>query len=166
MPDRIGLFTGSFDPVTKGHLDLIERASKLFDTLYVGIFYNINKQELFNIEQKERMVRKTVEHLANVRFVTSHDELAVDVAKRLGVTTFVRGLRNGADIDYEANMQFYNNHLAPELETIYLVSKTQYQYLTSSRIRELLAFDQDISAYVPQSVMNELERKNEKTKTI
>ena len=63
-------------------------------------------------------------------------------------------------------MQFYNNHLAPELETIYLVSKPQYQYLTSSRIRELLAFDQDISAYVPQSVMNELERKNEKTKTI
>ena len=127
MSDKIGLFTGSFDPITKGHIDLIERASKLFDCLYVGIFYNLEKKSFFSIEAKEKMVTAALAHLENVKIVTSHDELAVEVARKLGVTTFVRGLRNSQDLDYEGNLNFFNHELAPELDTIFLISTPAHQ---------------------------------------
>ena len=156
MSDKIGLFTGSFDPITKGHVDLIERASKLFNKLYVGIFYNREKSGFFTIEARERIVK---EHLDNVEVITSQNELAVTVARRLRAKVFVRGLRNSQDLDYEADMTFFNRELAGELETIFLLSKPAYQHISSSRIRELFAFQQDIADYVPQSVIKELERR-------
>lgn len=159
MSDKIGLFTGSFDPITKGHVDLIERASRLFDKLYVGIFYNREKSGFFRIEARERMVKEALEHLDNVEVITSQNELAVTVARRLRAKVFVRGLRNSQDLDYEADMTFFNRELAEELETIFLLSKPAYQHISSSRIRELLAFQQDIADYVPQSVIKELERR-------
>ena len=159
MSDKIGLFTGSFDPITKGHVDLIERASKLFNKLYVGIFYNREKSGFFRIEARERMVKEALEHLDNVEGITSQNELAVTVARRLRAKVFVRGLRNSQDLDYEADMTFFNRELAGELETIFLLSKPAYQHISSSRIRELFAFQQDIADYVPQSVIKELERR-------
>ena len=163
MSDKIGLFTGSFDPITKGHVDLIERASRLFDKLYVGIFYNREKSGFFIIEARERIVKEALQHLDNVEVITSQNELAVIVARRLGAKAFVRGLRNSQDLDYEADMTFFNRELAGELETIFLLSKPAYRHISSSRIRELIAFQQDIAAYVPQSVIKELERiKDEK----
>ena len=162
MSNKIGLFAGSFDPITKGHVDLIERASKLFDSLYVGIFYNLEKKSFFSIEAKEKMVIDALSHLENVNIVTSHDELAVEVARKLGVTTFVRGLRNGQDLEYERNLNFFNYELAPELDTIFLMSKPNYQHISSSRIRELIAFEQDVSKYVPESVVKELKKQHGK----
>ena len=159
MSDKIGLFTGSFDPITKGHVDLIERASRLFDKLYVGIFYNREKSGFFIIEARERIVKEALQHLDNVEVITSQNELGVIVARRLGAKAFVRGLRNSQDLDYEADMTFFNRELAGELETIFLLSKPAYQHISSSRIRELLAFQQDIADYVPQSVIKELERR-------
>ena len=164
MSNKIGLFAGSFDPITKGHVDLIERASKLFDSLYVGIFYNLEKKSFFSIEAKEKMVIDALSHLENVNVVTSHDELAVEVARKLGVTTFVRGLRNGQDLEYERNLNFFNYELAPELDTIFLMSKPNYQHISSSRIRELIAFEQDISKYVPEIDVKELKKQDEKNK--
>ena len=146
MSDKIGLFTGSFDPITKGHVDLIERASKLFNKLYVGIFYNREKSGFFTIEARERIVKEALQHLDNVEVITSQNELAVTVARRLGAKAFVRGLRNSQDLDYEADMNFFNHELAGE-------------HISSSRIRELVAFQQDIADYVPQSVIKELERR-------
>ena len=139
MSDKIGLFTGSFDPMTLGHLDLIERASRLFDCLYVGIFFNHEKKGYFTIEQREAMVTESVAHLSNVRVITSEAEL-----------------RNSQDFLYESNMDYFNHQLAPELETIYLCAQPQYQALSSTRIRELLTFQQDVSAYVPESVIKEM----------
>lgn len=162
MSNKIGLFAGSFDPITKGHVDLIERASKLFDSLYVGVFYNLEKKSFFSIEAKEKMVIDALSHLENVNIVTSHDELAVEVARKLGVTTFVRGLRNGQDLEYERNLNFFNYELAPELDTIFLMSKPNYQHISSSRIRELIAFEQDVSKYVPESVVKELKKQHGK----
>ena len=147
--------------MTKGHVDLIERASRLFDKLYVGIFYNWEKSGFFTIEARERMVKEALQHLDNVKVIISQNELAVTVARRLGAKVFVRGLRNSQDLDYEANMNFFNQELAGEIETIFLLSKPAYQHISSSRIRELIAFQQDITAYVPQSVIKELERIND-----
>ena len=156
MSDRNGLFTGSFDPITIGHVQLIERASRLFDRVYVGIFYNPEKVGLFSIEQRVRMVEGALAHLENVEIVTSTQELAVTVARNLGVITLIRGLRNAQDLAYEANMDYFNHQLAPEVETIYLYAQPPYQAISSTRIRELLAFQQDISPYVPESVMEEI----------
>ena len=157
MSDKIGLFTGSFDPITKGHIDLIERASKLFDCLYVGIFYNLEKKSFFSIEAKEKMVTAALAHLENVKIVTSHDQLVVDVARRLGAKTLVRGLRNATDLQYESSFDYYNHQLAPEIETIYLYSRPEHIYISSSAMRELLKFGQEIQQYVPNSVVVELE---------
>ena len=157
MSDKIGLFTGSFDPMTNGHLDLIERASKLFDKLYVGIFYNPHKMGFLPIESRKKTVEKAVGHLKNVEVMASHDELVVDVARKLGVQVLVRGLRNATDLQYEASFDYYNHQLASELETIYLHSRPEHVYISSSAVRELLKFGQDISGYVPNTVLEELE---------
>ena len=142
MSDKIGLFTGSFDPMTNGHLDLIERASKLFDQLYVGIFYNPHKTGFLTIESRKKTVEKAVAHL--------------------GAGILVRGLRNATDLQYEASFDFYNHQLAGEMETIYLHSRPEHVYISSSAVRELLKFGQDISGYVPNAVLEELnnEEKN------
>ena len=162
MSDKIGLFTGSFDPITKGHLDLIERASELFDQLYVGIFYNPHKNGFLPIESRLETVEKAVVHLENVQVIASHDELVVDVARKLGVEVLVRGLRNATDLQYEASFDFYNHQLAGEMETIYLHSRPEHIYISSSAVRELLKFGQDVSEYVPNAVLEELnhEEKN------
>ena len=157
MSDEIGLFTGSFDPMTNGHMDLIERASKLFDKLYVGIFYNPHKMGFLPIESRKKTVEKAVGHLKNVEVMASHDELVVDVARKLGVQVLVRGLRNATDLQYEASFDYYNHQLASELETIYLHSRLEHIHISSSAVRELLKFGQDISGYVPNTVLEELE---------
>ena len=157
MSDKIGLFTGSFDPMTNGHLDLIARASKLFDKLYVGIFYNPHKMGFLPIESRKKTVEKAVGHLKNVEVMASHDELVVDVARKLGVQVLVRGLRNATDLQYEASFDYYNHQLASELETIYLHSRLEHIHISSSAVRELLKFGQDISGYVPNTVLEELE---------
>ena len=118
---KIAMFTGSFDPITNGHMDIIARASKLFDELYIGLFYNKNKQGFWDIETRKRILEEVVADFPNVKVITAHDSLAVDVARDLGVTYLVRGLRNATDFDYEANMDYFNKGLAPELETVYLI---------------------------------------------
>jgi pantetheine-phosphate adenylyltransferase len=143
--------------MTNGHLDLIERASKLFDKLYVGIFYNPHKMGFLPIESRKKTVEKAVGHLKNVEVMASHDELVVDVARKLGVQVLVRGLRNATDLQYEASFDYYNHQLASELETIYLHSRLEHIHISSSAVRELLKFGQDISGYVPNTVLEELE---------
>lgn len=160
MSDKIGLFTGSFDPVTLGHLDLIKRASELFETLYVGLFYNQAKVGYFSLESRLKMLREAVADLGNVKVVSLSDRLAVDFARELGVTHLVRGLRNATDLEYESGLAFYNSYLAEELETIFLLSKHDYRYLSSSSVRELLHFRADISDFVPRSVIEEMEKEN------
>ena len=109
---KIAMFTGSFDPITNGHMDIIARASKLFDELYIGLFYNKNKQGFWDVETRKRILEEVVADLPNVKVITAHDSLAVDVARDLGVTYLVRGLRNATDFDYEANMDYFNKGLS------------------------------------------------------
>ncbi|MFU2163645.1 pantetheine-phosphate adenylyltransferase [Streptococcus pluranimalium] len=155
---KIGLFTGSFDPVTLGHVDLIARASQLFDQLYVGIFYNKEKEGLFSIDDRQDMLEEALKELANVKVITANNSLAVAVAADLEVTHLVRGLRNGNDLTYEVNLEFYNKRLNPKIDTVYLMSANQWQEVSSSRIRELIYFKAAISDFVPNSVVEKVEK--------
>ncbi|MBL6538486.1 pantetheine-phosphate adenylyltransferase [Streptococcus suis] len=159
MSDKIGLFTGSFDPITNGHLDLIERASGLFDKLYVGIFTNPNKKGLLSPEQRLDVLEDLFAKEDKVEAFLAKNELVVDVAHRLGVTHLVRGLRNATDLEYESSFDFYNRRLAPDLETVYLIAKPELKFVSSSQVRELVQFGQDINPYVPLRVSQELDSK-------
>ncbi len=155
---KIGLFTGSFDPITNGHIDLIERASQLFDQLYVGIFYNQAKTGFFSVDERRQMVEASLAHLENVTVITSSDKLAVAVAEELEATHLVRGLRNGTDLAYEMKMEFYNQALSEKLDTVYLTAKLKHREISSSGIRELIHFGATIEDYVPQAVSAILEK--------
>ncbi|HGF1449350.1 TPA: pantetheine-phosphate adenylyltransferase [Streptococcus suis] len=159
MSDKIGLFTGSFDPITNGHLDLIERASGLFDKLYVGIFTNPNKKGLLSPEQRLAVLEDLFAKEDKVEAFLAKNELVVDVAHRLGVTHLVRGVRNATDLEYESSFDFYNRRLAPDLETVYLIAKPELKFVSSSQVRELVQFGQDINPYVPLRVSQELDSK-------
>ena len=172
---KIAMFTGSFDPITNGHMDIIARASNLFDELYIGLFYNKNnlgissyrssnknKQGFWDVATRKRILEEVVADFPNIKVITAHDSLAVDVARDLGVTYLVRGLRNATDFDYEANMDYFNKGLAPELETVYLIASHEVTPVSSSRVRELIYFEGDISSYVPQAVVKEVEAKRGK----
>ncbi|NQJ72102.1 pantetheine-phosphate adenylyltransferase [Streptococcus suis] len=162
MSDKIGMFTGSFDPITNGHLDIIERASGLFDKLYVGIFFNPNKIGLFTGQERLALLQKVFERNEKIEVFLASQELVVDVARERRVSHIVRGLRNGIDLEYEANFDYFNRQLAPELETVYLMSKPEYRNISSSQIRELIHYQQDISPYVPQVVSEEIKKNEEK----
>ncbi|EIQ82333.1 UNVERIFIED_CONTAM: pantetheine-phosphate adenylyltransferase [Streptococcus canis] len=161
MSTKIGLYTGSFDPVTNGHLDIIKRASHLCDQLYVGIFYNPTKEGFFKPEIRQLMLTQALETFSDVTVVMAENRLAVDVAKELQVTHLIRGLRNAADFDYEANLEYFNHMLAPTLETVYFISKNEWQPLSSSRVRELIHFQSSLEGLVPQSVIAQVEKMNE-----
>ncbi|MGT2924581.1 pantetheine-phosphate adenylyltransferase [Streptococcus caviae] len=166
MSDKIGLFAGSFDPVTNGHVDIIERAGKLFDKLYVGIFYNKDKSGLFDVDSRQRMLEAALSDLDNVCVIRARDSLAVDVARDLKATHLVRGLRGSEDLEHEARLDFFNRELAPELETVYLLTKLDMKYVNSTHVRELIYFKSDIKKYVPASVVKEVEKKFENNQKI
>lgn len=156
MSDKIGLFTGSFDPITNGHLDLIARGSQLFDTLYVGLFYNSHKTGFLPLARRKALLEAVLADFENVRVISASASLVVDVARQYGVTHLLRGLRNGQDLEYEASLDFYNRELAPTLDTVYLLAQPQLKYVSSSQIRELIHFKADISSYVPPQILEEL----------
>ena len=139
MSDRSGLFTGSFDPITIGHVQLIERASRLFDRVYVGIFIIRKKVGLFYWAARAHG-RRGLGSFGKCWNCDVDSRVGVTVARNLGVITLIRGLRNAQDLVYEANMDYFNHQLAPELETVYLYAQPPYQAISSTRIRELLAF--------------------------
>lgn len=155
---NIGLFAGSFDPVTNAHLELLKKASPLFETLYVGIFYNLEKKGMFTLKQRKMFLEESLVDLRNIKVISCSNKLVVDVAKEYGVTHLVRGIRNANDLEYEASLEFFNHQLAPEIETLYFLSSLEKRYLSSSSVRELIHFGQDISDYVPSSVVKEVEK--------
>lgn len=124
------------------------------------VFFNPHKQGFLPLENRKRGLEKALGHLENVEVVASHDKLVVDVAKRLGATFLVRGLRNAADLQYEASFDYYNHQLSSDIETIYLHSRPEHLYISSSGVRELLKFGQDIACHVPESILEEI--RNEK----
>lgn len=157
---KIAVFAGSFDPFTIGHLDIVKRASALFDEVWVLLAVNASKCYMFSEETRLEMVRKAVENIPNVK-VDCFDGLTVDFAKRVGAKYLVRGIRGAADVEYEQTVAWNNKVLCPECETVFLSSAPEHLMVSSSVVRELLksgiARDEEgyklLAKYVPESTI-------------
>jgi pantetheine-phosphate adenylyltransferase len=151
---RIAVYTGSFDPITLGHLNVIERSSRLVDRLIVGIGVNIEKQSLFTPEERVDQVRRSVAHLSNVE-VRSFSGLAVSFCRECGARVLLRGVRSLGDIEAEFTMIMANRKLDPGIETVLLMADDQFSHVSSSLIKQIasLARDDELARFVPQEVV-------------
>ncbi len=154
---RLAIFPGSFDPITNGHLDLIDRALKMFDRVYVAILTNTSKKPLFTIEERLGMMREC--QRSERVLVGSFQGLLVDFAHAQGAAVIIRGLRAVSDFEYELQMAMMNRELAPNLETVFLMPKNVYSYLSSRLVKEVAVLGGDISKLVPKNVEEALKRK-------
>ena len=152
------IYPGSFDPVTLGHVDIIERSCVKFEKLYVAVMENEAKRPLFTLEEKIDMLKKETAHLPNVEIVAGSG-LTVDFARSVGADTIIRGLRVMSDFEYEMQQSTYNMLFAPELETFFLMAKPQYSFLSSSAAKTVASFGGDLSALVPAYVAEKMREK-------
>ena len=154
---HIAVCPGSYDPITKGHIDIITRASEIFDELIVSVVNaSVRKDRvLFQAEERVRFIEHATAHLPNVR-VETFDVLIVDYARRVGATAIVKGLRAISDFEYELEMNQLNRHLADDIESVYLMASPQYSFLSSSGVKEIATFGGDVSDLVPDEVAERL----------
>lgn len=154
----IGIYPGSFDPVTKGHLDVIKRASKIVDRLLVAVLVNNTKSPLFTTEERVDMLRRVTTGLDNVE-VVSYQGLTVEMARKYGATVMIRGLRAVTDFEYELQIAQTNHIIAPDIDTIFLTTNLKYAYLSSSIVKEVSYYDGDISRFVPEEIVELVQQK-------
>jgi pantetheine-phosphate adenylyltransferase len=156
MAERVALYPGSFDPLTNGHLDVLFRAHRLADHVVVAILENDAKKPLFSVEERIEMIREILGDDPAVS-VRSFSGLLVDFAREIGATLLVRGLRAISDYEYELQMALMNRRLAPSIETVFLMAKEEYSYVSSRLVKEVARLGADVSGLVPESVRLRLE---------
>ena len=149
--NRLAIYPGSFDPITNGHLDVLERASRLFAKVIIAVLGNPNKKATLPIETRIKLVKEAVSHLDNVE-TGSFTGLTVDYAKAKNAQVLIRGLRAVSDFEYEMQMAQTNKHLYPQLDTIFLVPRMENNFISSSVIKEISLLGGDISQFVPEPV--------------
>ena len=154
----IAIYPGSFDPITNGHLDIATRAAKLFDKLVIGVYDTPDKHLMFTTKERVELVKKSITSLPNVE-VEAFPGLVVDFARKIGAQTMVRGLRMSADFDREFDMAMMNKKLHPELELVCLMATLQYQFLSSSLLKEAANLGGNINDLVPEPVAIALRKK-------
>ena len=155
------IYPGSFDPVTFGHLDIIERSSKMFDEVIIGVLCNSAKKSLFTVEERVDMIRKMTDKYDNVK-VMSFEGLLIDFAKEVDATIIIRGLRAVTDFDYEIQIAQTNKVEYDKLETIFMATALQYSYLSSTIVQEFASYGGDISRFVPEEIVPLVEDKFKK----
>lgn len=155
MKNKSVICPGSFDPVTRGHLDIITRASKMFDRVYVAVLVNSSKKPCFSIEERMALMREAVSALPNVE-VVSFEGLLAAYCRKHQIDAIVKGLRAVSDFEYEFQMAIANKKLCPQLETIFLTADSDSMYLSSSMVREIGAYGGDISNFVPACVHDKI----------
>lgn len=158
MKKITALYPGTFDPITNGHLDIIKRASKLFDKVIVTIAVNSSKKQLFSKEERKDMILKCVKSFKNVS-VDTFDGLIVDYARKKNASVLIRGMRAVSDFEYEFQMSLINSKLNKDITTIFMMPNEKYTYLNSSIVRELSSFKGNISDFVPKYVQKKLKEK-------
>jgi pantetheine-phosphate adenylyltransferase len=160
----IAIYPGSFDPITLGHLDIIERGSKLFDRVVVAVLRNPGKTPLFTVEQRLRQIHTATQHLPQVE-VDSFDGLTVDYANMIGAKVLLRGLRVMSDFEKELQMAHTNKTLSTEIETVFLATSTEHGFLSSSIVKEIAKFNGSIDHLVSPHVATEIYRAYKKSST-
>jgi len=153
------IYPGSFDPITNGHINIIERGAKLFDKLYVVLSENVDKKYLFTLKERVFLTRQAVAHIENVEVIISENKLTVDFAQDLGVNAILRGFRGATDFDYEFMMTLTNQKLNVGVETVFLTADIEHMYLSSSMVKEVAKFDGDVGIFVPECVAVALKEK-------
>ena len=161
-PNVVAIYPGSFDPITNGHLDLIQRGSRLFDRLIVAILRNETKEPLFSVEERIEMLLEVVHVYPNVE-VDSFHGLLVDYATQHSATVLLRGIRAISDYEYELQMALMNRRLRPEIETVFMMSNEAYSFISSRLVKEVIGLGGNISGLVPPSVEARLVRQLSKT---
>lgn len=147
------VYPGSFDPISNGHLDIIERTSRIVDELHIVVSYNIKKATIFSVEERINMIKLVTKDLPNVH-VTSYDGLIVNYCKENNINILIRGLRNYQDYENEFSLFQFNRDINPNIETILMLPSSKNQFVSSSAIKELVTFNCDISSYVPAEIKN------------
>lgn len=148
---RTGLYPGSFDPITNGHLDIVRRASKMFDEVSVGVLVNSSKNPMLTVEERVKLIEEAVADLPNVK-VIQFSGLLVDYVKANDITAIVRGLRAISDFEMELQMASMNKKLNDDAETVFMMTATEYSYLSSSLVKEVFKFGGEIAGLVPENV--------------
>jgi len=154
----VAVYPGSFDPVTLGHIDIVKRAAALFDRLYVAVLQNPSKSPLFTAEARVEMLTKAVNSYPNV-YVERFEGLVVEYARSRGAQAMVRGLRAVSDFEVEFKMASMNNRLAPEVETLFLMTTSEYSFISSSIVKEVASLGGPVGSWVPDHVAEALERR-------
>ena len=155
---RIAVYPGSFDPITNGHLDIIERASRIYDKVIVGVLNNASKTPLFTAEERREQISGVISGFDNVE-VDVFDGLLVDFVKSKRASVIVKGLRTVADFECEFQMALLNKALNPECETVFLMTDSKYSYISSSMVKELAGFNGDLTGLVPCEIIAKIKQK-------
>ncbi|MEW6321148.1 MAG: pantetheine-phosphate adenylyltransferase [Acidobacteriota bacterium] len=155
---RLAVYPGSFDPLTNGHVDIIERGSHLFDEIVVAVLVNVEKAPLFSVDERVGIIREVFRHRGNVR-VDTFDGLLVEYCERVGACAIVRGLRAVSDFEYEFQMALMNRRLAPQIETVFMMPAEQYTYISSRLMKEVFMLGGRVSGLVPPIVEDRLRLK-------
>ncbi len=151
------VFAGTFDPPTLGHKDIVMKCLDLFDEVIVAILINPNKKPLFSVEQRLQMLSKVFSSHPNVR-VLSYDGLTVDLLKREGVKYYVRGIRNGTDYDYEAQLNFINVDMYKEMITLFFPTRQEFLHISSGLVKDALRFRKNVDKYIPEEIREDLNK--------
>ncbi len=155
---KIAVYPGTFDPITNGHLDILMRASSIFDIVYVAVAINLRKEPLFSTEERIKLIEESIKDFNNVK-IEKFNGLIVDFAQKVGATVVIRGLRAISDFDYEFQMALTNRQLNENIDTVFLMPHKDYTYLSSSTVREIAKFNGDVSAFVPDGVRKAMAKK-------
>ena len=161
MTERIGLYPGSFDPITNGHMDIIKRSLKIVDKLIVGIAVNDSKSEYFSTKERQQIIEEDIESigLSDKIKIHSFEGLLMNYAKNIGASVIIRGLRAVSDFEYEFQMTGMNARLEPSIETVFLMSSENQHFISSKLVKEVFKFNGDISSFVSANVLKNMKNK-------
>ena len=154
---KTAIYPGSFDPITKGHLDVLERASKMFDRGIIAVLKNSSKKSFLPVSDRVKLIQESIEGLDNVE-VDSFEGLTIEYAQSKGAHFLIRGLRAVSDFEYELQLCQTNSAIAPDIDTVFLTTKPKYNFISSSIVKELSDFGTDVSKFVPKSVVEYLQK--------
>ena len=152
---KVGIYPGSFDPITNGHIDIIKRGSKIFDKIIVGVLVNVDKKHLFEIDERVKLIKRVTNDIENVE-VISFNGLLVDLLKEYNANVILKGLRNSTDFEYELQMAYINKELNSDIETLCMMSSPENLHISSSCVKQVAKFGGNIEGLVPKEIVSDI----------